>query len=111
MNHIKRYFESYKKAAGYSDVDIEKIMSDENMIRNKNKITSIIKNAKEFIQLAEKYGSYRSYLLSFGDAYPLKDDLQRRFHYIGPATVNHLLTDYGFPVLKPDRMVMRVLAG
>ena len=39
----------------------------------------------------------------------LSEDLKRHFSYLGLITVNHFLTDWGFPVLKPDRMVMRLL--
>ena len=88
------------------------------MIKNKNKINAIIKNAKIFVELNKDYKNYRNYILSFVPNYPkadiseirkLRQDLRKRFAFIGPATVNHLLTDYRLPVLKPDRMIMRVL--
>jgi len=114
---IRKYFSNYKKVMHYDKSEIEKIMTDREMIRNLKKIESLIENAKAFFQVIEKYGSFREYLLSFNSNFPLssnninelKSDLQLRFKYFGPATVNHFLTDFGFPVLKPDRMVMRVM--
>jgi len=87
------------------------------MIAHRNKIVSIIYNAKQFIKVREQFGSFRDYLLSFNADFPLaedglddlREDIMTRFAYLGPATVNHFLTDFAFQVVKPDRMVMRVL--
>lgn len=114
---IYRYFKSYKKTATYRSKDIHRILNDPKMIAHRNKIESIIYNATQFIKLREQFGSFRAYLLSFNPDFPLaedglddlSEDLMARFAYLGPATVNHFLMDYGFPVVKPDRMLMRVL--
>lgn len=114
---IYRYFKSYQKAAAYTRKDIARILNDQKMIANRSKIESIVYNAKQFIKVIDHFGSFRNYLLSFNPEFPLtedslaelREDLMSRFAYLGPATVNHFLTDYGFPVVKPDRMVMRVL--
>jgi DNA-3-methyladenine glycosylase I len=39
----------------------------------------------------------------------LREELQHRFSGLGPITSLHFLTDCGLPVLKPDRVVCRVL--
>lgn len=114
---IYRYFKSYKKTSTYKSKDIHWILNDPKMIAHRNKIVSIISNAKQFIKVREQFGSFRAYLLSFNADFPLAEDglddlcedLMTRFSYLGPATVNHLLKDFGFIVIKPDRMVMRVL--
>ncbi|MEO0115317.1 MAG: DNA-3-methyladenine glycosylase I [candidate division WOR-3 bacterium] len=114
---IYRYFKSYKKVATYSRKDVTRILNDPKMIAHRNKIKSMIDNAKQFVKLVGRFGSFRNYLLSFNPKFPLSEDnldqlradLMKRFAYLGPATVNHFLTDYGFPVVKPDRMIMRVL--
>ncbi|MFH0988494.1 MAG: DNA-3-methyladenine glycosylase I [bacterium] len=114
---IHRYFNSYRKAAAYTRKDIARILHDPKMIANRNKVEKIVYNARQFIKLRKEFSSFRSYLLSFNPDYPLSDarlddlreDLRSRFAYLGPATVNHFLIDYAFPVVKPDRMIMRVL--
>lgn len=114
---IKRYFKSYKKSAAYRRKDICRILNDPKMIAHRNKIESIIYNATQFIKLIEQFGSFRDHLFSFCAGFPLaedglddlREDLRTRFKYLGPATVNHFLMDYGFLVVKPDRMLMRVL--
>jgi len=114
---ILKYFSSYKKAAKYSEVEISRMLTDKQMIKNERKIRALIFNAKAFEDIVSKHGSFRQFLLSFNPHFPLSreriDDLRlelmKCLKYLGPATVNHFLTDYAFPVLKPDRMVMRVM--
>jgi len=40
----------------------------------------------------------------------LRENLRSRFGYLGERTVNHLLTDLGFNVLKPDRVICRIFS-
>jgi DNA-3-methyladenine glycosylase I len=127
LDVITEYFNSYLKVSDYTEVDFNKIMNDQRMIKNQQKIRAIINNSKVFIELIKKHGSFKQYLDSFGVHVPrslkeipdfpdyqvkldaLSDDLTMRFGFLGPATVNHYLTNLGFPVLKPDRMVMRAM--
>jgi DNA-3-methyladenine glycosylase I len=38
----------------------------------------------------------------------LKEELEFKFDYLGGTTVFHFLTDLGFNVLKPDRVIARI---
>mgnify|MGYP001357028903 CR=1 FL=1 len=38
----------------------------------------------------------------------LKEALDTQFSYLGPVTTFHFMTDIGLPVLKPDRVIMRL---
>lgn len=71
---ILRKREGYRKAfanfdaekiAQFSDDDVERLMQDEGIIRNRNKIKSTISNARLFLQVQEEFGSFRNYLKSF----------------------------------------------
>lgn len=114
---IKKYFGEIKKVINYSESDIKKIQKDEDMIRNRKKIEALIYNAKEMNKIINEYGGFRNYIYSFNKDFPesekniddLKNNLIKRFKYLSNATVNHFLMDYGFKVIKPDRMVLRVL--
>ena len=68
--------EAYKKA--FIDFDIEKcaaatdnyldgLMGDPGIIRNRNKIMSVRKNARIVLQIQEEFGSFDNYLWSFTD--------------------------------------------
>lgn len=114
---ISHYFGKVEAAVELSQKDIEAILSDRQMIRNHKKVAACVGNAKVFLQIRKEYGSFGDMLLNFGhpDTISLSHleellaFLRRRFKYMGPATASHFLVDFGYPVIKPDRMVMRVL--
>jgi DNA-3-methyladenine glycosylase I len=111
---ILGHFPDYKTVSNYSDADFEKIFSDSNMIKNDRKIKSCIKNAKVFDKIVIQYGSFQNYIDSFNaqssfeNLIFLKEELEYRFDYLGGVTVYHFLTDIGFNVLKPDRVILRI---
>ncbi len=100
--------------AGYSDADLHTIYIEADIINHKKKIFALRDNAIILQDIIAKYGSFVNYLKSFGDCSNLenllllKETLQYTFKYIGPITVYHLLTDFGYNVLKPDRVVVRI---
>jgi DNA-3-methyladenine glycosylase I len=105
---------NYKAVCQYTDNDLQRIVTDPEMIKNKGKINACIANAKLFKDIVDEYGSFQNYLDHFdSDASSdnlvlLKEELQHRFHYLGDTTVYHFLTDLGFNVLKPDRVLSRI---
>ena len=107
----------YKKVASFTEEDISRICNEKDMIRNVAKIRACIHNAKVFVGLDKQFGSFGKYLLSFNKAFPtdakhipeLLIDLQNKFKFLGPRTSRHFIMECGFPMVKPDRMVMRVL--
>ena len=54
-----------KKIARMNEVDVERLMQDSGIIRNRLKIKSAITNAKLFVDIAEEYGSFSSYIWNF----------------------------------------------
>lgn len=111
---IEKYLYDFIKVKDYSEIEINQMLKDPNVIHNKQKIKACINNAKKFDNLLNKYGSFIKYLESFGS---LKDeatidvlqaDLRDRFEYLGERTVYHFLTDLGLNVLKPDRVICRI---
>jgi DNA-3-methyladenine glycosylase I len=54
-----------EKVAKYSDRQVEKLMNDTGIIRNKLKITGTIKNAKAFIAIQQEFGSFDAYIWRF----------------------------------------------
>lgn len=51
-----------KEIAQYGEVDIERLLSDAGIIRNKLKVKAAIHNAKQIILLQEEFGSFKSWL-------------------------------------------------
>ena len=56
---------SPEKVAAFTEEDIERIMHTENMIKSERKIRAMIQNAKAFLALQKKEGSFDGYLWKF----------------------------------------------
>jgi len=54
-----------KKVAAFDNKDIERLLNDAGIIRNRLKILSAINNAKLFIEIQKEFGSFDKYLYSF----------------------------------------------
>jgi len=62
-----------EKVAGYNEAKIEKLLSDEGIIRNRLKINSAIKNAKVFIEIQKEFGSFDKYIWEFVNNKPIRN--------------------------------------
>lgn len=111
---IHAHFADYRAVADYGPTDIERILADDKMIRNRRKIEACVRNAKAMREIVDQHGSFSSYLAGFDPKGPfenlllLKEELEARFAYLGGITVYHFLTELGMPVLKPDRVIARL---
>lgn len=63
----------YKKVAKMTDRDVEKLMKDEGIIRNRAKILASIKNAKAFLAVQKEFGSFSNYMWSFSKGKVIKN--------------------------------------
>jgi len=57
--------------AGYTDRDLSRLMADPGIIRNRLKIEAAQGNARAFLALAQKRGSFANYLWDFVDHTPI----------------------------------------
>jgi DNA-3-methyladenine glycosylase I len=114
LRAIDKYFSDYKSVALYSARDVDVMLANPAMLRNKSKIKACIDNAQAFESLVNQQGSFQTYLDSFSPRASLENlmrlrrDLRKRFGYLSKITSYHFLTDTGAPVLKPDRVIMRI---
>lgn len=65
--NFKKAFANFdvKKVAKFTEEDVQKLMNNEGIIRNKLKITGTIKNAKAFIEIQKEFGSFDAYIWQF----------------------------------------------
>ena len=111
---ITGYFNDFKKVAEYDAAKVAEILNDPRMIRHSGKINATVKNARAFKAITVKHGTFQQYIDSFSpktsleNLMRLREDLQRRFSYLGKITAYHFLTDIGMDVLKPDRVIRRI---
>ena len=54
-----------EKVAQMTEADVERLMQDAGIIRNRNKIASTVSNARCFLEVQKEFGSFCSYLRSF----------------------------------------------
>lgn len=54
-----------EKIANYKEENINQLMNNPDIVRNKNKILATIQNAKSFLKVKEEFGSFSNYLWSF----------------------------------------------
>jgi DNA-3-methyladenine glycosylase I len=77
---VLRKRETYRKAfahfdvqrvAAFDEADVERLLQDPGIVRNRLKVASTISNARLFIDLQNEYGSFSNYLWGFVDDKPI----------------------------------------
>ena len=66
------YREAYKGfdpnvVAQFDEGDVERLLNDTGIIRNRLKVNSSITNARAFLEIQSEYGSFHDYVWSFND--------------------------------------------
>jgi len=72
--HYRRAFDNFdaRKVAKYQPRKIQKLMSDEGIIRNRLKIASATQNARAFLAIQKEFGSFDAYVWRFVKGRPLQ---------------------------------------
>ena len=77
---ILRKREAYRKAfanfspaavAEFTERDVDRLMLDSGIVRNRKKIESAIGNARLFLEIAAKHGSFSTYIWRFVEGKPI----------------------------------------
>lgn len=104
------------KVARFGPGDVERLLGDPGIVRNRLKVGSAIGNARAFLSLQNEAGSFASWLWAFVDGRPVKNDfreirevpartplaeriskdlLTRGFRFVGPTIVYAFLQAVG----------------
>jgi DNA-3-methyladenine glycosylase I len=67
-----------RKIARFSSTDTQRLMGNKKIIRNRLKINAAVTNARQFISIQEKFGSFNDYIWQFVDGKPIK----HRFRFL-----------------------------
>jgi DNA-3-methyladenine glycosylase I len=89
---------SVEKVARFSRSDLECLMKDEWVVRNKGKIAAIINNATQFIEIKRQCGSFKAYLDSLDKSSnyaSVVKELSSRFKWLGPSSASLFLYTVG----------------
>ncbi len=60
-----------EKVARFTPARIEKVLQDPGIVRNRQKVTAAVSNAKAFLQLQDEKGSFDAFIWSFVDGAPV----------------------------------------
>jgi len=114
--NYRRAFDNFeaRKVAKYDQRRVEKLLSDEGIIRNRLKIAAAIQNAKAFLAVQKEFGSFDAYVWRFVNGKSLRRkrgvpvpvttkesgalsrDLSRRgFKFVGPTICYSLMQAVG----------------
>jgi 3-methyladenine DNA glycosylase Tag len=82
---IREAFKGFEitKVARMGDPEIDRLVKDTRVIRNRRKLEAIVENANRIVQLEREHGSFRKYLRSHDDFESLVKDLRKQFKFLG----------------------------
>ena len=102
--------------ATFGPADVERLVQDTSIIRNRAKIESVLSNAHAFLATQEEFGTFDAYIWGWVDGEPIvnrpramgdypattplseqisKDLKKRGFRFVGPTTVYAYLQSFG----------------
>jgi len=117
----RKYLEAFdnfavRKIALYDDADLQRLLTNPGIVRNRLKIESTIKNARGVLKIVEEFGSIDAFLWRYVDGIPrqnawkklaelpagtktseqMSKDLKRRgFNFVGPTICYALMQSVG----------------
>ena len=96
----RKAFANFKisKVANFSSADVERLMKDTGIVRNRGKIEATIYNAKGFQVIEKTFGSFQTYLDSLDKSNNYANvikDLTHKFKRLGPASASLFLYTVG----------------
>jgi DNA-3-methyladenine glycosylase I len=96
---ICRAFDNFEieKVARYNSNDVDRLMADKNIIRNRRKIEAIVHNAKAILAVVKEFGSVAAYVRTLDELgwEALVKDMIKRFKHLGTNSALHFLHSVG----------------
>ena len=100
QDNFRKAFSNFniKKVANYGEKDIERLLSDAGIIRNKLKINAAIFNAQKIVELQKEFGSFKGWLYK---NHPLSIEewvkfFKKTFKFTGGEITNEFLMSSGY---------------
>jgi DNA-3-methyladenine glycosylase I len=106
-DNFRRAFDHFdaKTIAAYTDADIERLMQDTGIVRNRQKIQATIANARSFLEIQAVSGSFDAFIWQFVDGAPIqnhwRDDAQVPATSAQSETMSRALRERGFRFVGP----------
>ena len=73
--NYRRAFANFdpEKVAAFDGRTVRKLLADPGIVRNRRKVESAVSNARAFLEVQGKFGSFDSYIWSFVDGEPIQN--------------------------------------
>ena len=84
-----------QRVAKFREADINRLMGDTRVIRNRRKLEAIRENAREMLALDAEYKGFKRYLDSLGDFDATRKALHKQFAYVGDTGAWYFLWTVG----------------
>jgi DNA-3-methyladenine glycosylase I len=62
-----------QRVAGFDDARIAQLLTDTGIVRNRQKVSSAVTNARAFLEVQREFGSFADYIWAFTDGVPLQN--------------------------------------
>jgi len=100
----RRAFEGFDIAriAAYDDAQVQRLLQDSGIIRNRAKVRATIGNARAFLEVQREFGSFAKYLEAKRPFDAQLADIRKRFKHVGNFAVYYFLYVVGEQV-PPQR--------
>ena len=66
------------QVARFGDADVQRLLGDEGIVRNRQKIAASIGNARAFLEVQEAFGSFDAYVWRFVGGTPVRNGWERQ---------------------------------
>jgi DNA-3-methyladenine glycosylase I len=87
-----------ERVAAMTDADVDRLVEDPRIIRNRKKIEATIVNAERMLELDREHGGFGSWLDSLGSFDETVPALRREFRFLGEMGAYLFLWTVGRPV-------------
>lgn len=92
------HFFNIQRIASFNELDVERLLGDAGIVRNKLKINAVIHNAKEIVKIQQEYGTFKNWLDNHSDK-SIEDWVKlfrRTFKFVGGEIVVEFLMSAGY---------------
>jgi 3-methyladenine DNA glycosylase Tag len=96
---------SIDKVSRFKTSDMQRLMKNESIVRNRAKIAATIQNAAQFKSISKRFGSFQSYLDRLDQSnnyFAVVKELGNQFQRLGPSSARIFLYTVGEDIKHPE---------
>jgi len=93
--HYRKVFKGFdpKVVARYTARQVEELLQDPGIIRNRLKINSTVSNARAFLKVQDEFGSFDRYIWGFAGNTPVKTRIKKAGDYPTHSGISDIISE------------------